>query len=208
MHLLQDCRFAIRLLFKEPGFAAVVIITLALGIGMNAAMFTLVNGVLIRGLPFEEADRIMYIGERDTRNGRNFGASWADFQDWRNSQKSFADLAAWAIGTMNVSDEGKPAERYNGAYLTANAFKVFRVRPVVGRDFNPGDDGAGAPVAVLGYAMWKSRYGMDPAIVGRVIRINAVPVTIVGVMPEAMKFPDADLWIPLSQNSGLREQSR
>src|SRR5262245_26904301 len=106
MSLVQDIRFAWRLLLKEPWFTAVVTLTLALGIGMNAALFTLVNGVLIRGLPFEEPDRILYIGEQDRYTARNFGASWLDFRDWRDSQKSFSDLAAWSVGTMNIADEG------------------------------------------------------------------------------------------------------
>src|SRR5262245_32318841 len=209
MHLLQDLRFATRLLAKDRVFTAVVTRALALGIGMNAAMFTLINGVLIRGLPFNEADRIMYVGERDIMSGRNFQVSWLDFQSWRDAQRSFSDLAVWSVGTMNVSDEGRPPERYNGAYFSANGFKVFRQRPILGRDFLPEDDKPGAiPVVMLGAGIWKSRYGLDPSIVGRVIRVNEVPATVIGVMPEVMKFPDADIWMPLSALPGLAAQPR
>jgi putative ABC transport system permease protein len=110
---------------------------------------------------------------------------------------------------MNVSDEARPAERYSGAYFSANAFKLFRERPIIGRDFLPEDDQPGAdPVVMLGEGIWKSRYGADPLIVGRAIRINDVPATVVGVMPETMEFPDANLWMPLSRLPGLAARKR
>src|SRR4029077_2299040 len=133
----------------------------------------------------EDSDRLMYVGERDTVTGRKFMASWPDFQDWRDAQKSFVGLAAWSASTMNVSDDAQPAEQYSGAYFSANAFRLFGTRPIVGRDFLSEDDQRGAdPVVMLGQRIWKSRYGADPSIVGRAIRINDVPATVVGVMPE------------------------
>ena len=209
VNVLHDVRFAVRLLVKDRSFTAVAAVALALGIGMNATVFTLVNAFLIRGLPFEEPDRLMYVGERDTSTGRNFMVSWPDFQDWRDSQKSFVGLGAWSAGAMNVSNEGRPPGRYNGAYFTANAFRLLGERPIRGRDFRPEDDEPGAePVVMLGEDIWKSRYGADPSIVGREIRINDVAATVVGVMADTMKFPDADLWMPLSQAPGLEERKR
>jgi putative ABC transport system permease protein len=212
MNMWQDIRFAVRLLVKDRWFTAVATVALALGIGMNATVFTLVNAFLIRGLPFDDPDRVMYVGERDTVTGRSFMVSWPDFQDWRDSQKSFIGLGAWSAGTMNVSDEGRPPARYDGAYFTANMFKLLGERPILGRDFFdvlPGDDKPGTdPVVMLGAGIWKSRYGADPSIVGRAIRINDVPATVVGVMAERMKFPDADLWMPLSQMPGLAARKR
>src|SRR5437899_5043460 len=209
MNALHDIRFAIRLLVKDRWFTAAATLALALGIGMNATVFTLVNSFLFRSLPFEEADRVMYVGERDIVTGRTFMVSWPDFQDWRDAQHSFVGLGAWTAGTMNVSDEGRAPERYNGAYFSANAFKLFGERPIRGRDFLPDDDKPGAnPVAMLSEGLWKSRYGADPSIVGRVIRINDVPTTVVGVMAERMKFPDAELWMPLSSVPGLAARKR
>jgi putative ABC transport system permease protein len=209
MSVLQDIRFAIRLLNKDRWFTAVATLALAIGIGMNTTVFTLVNALLIRGLPFVDPDRLMYVGERDVVRGRNFGVSWLDFQAWRDSQKSFVDLAAWSAGTMNVSDEGRTPERYAGVYLSANAFTLLAVRPMLGRDFLPDDDKPGAsPVVILGNGIWKSRYGLAPSIIGRTIRVNEVTTTVVGVMPEEMRFLDADLWMPLTNVPGLAAQPR
>jgi len=149
MNLLQDIRFGLRLLAKDRWFTAAATTALALGIGMNATVFTLVNSFLFRSLPFDDPDRVMYVGERDTVTGRRFMVSWPDFQDWRDSQKSFVGLGAWSASTMNVSDEGRPPERYNGAYFSANAFKLFGERPMVGRDFLPEDDEPGANAVVM-----------------------------------------------------------
>ena len=209
MNVLQDLRFAVRLLAKDRWFTAAAILTLALGIGMNATAFTLVNAFLIRGLPFDDPDRLMYIGQRDTVSGRNFGVSWLDFQGWRDSQKTFSELAAWSAGTMNVGDEGRTTEQYSGAYFSANVFKAFGQRPLLGRDFQPEDDVSGArAVVVIGYNIWKNRYALDPSILGRVIRVNDVPAAVVGIMPDDMRFPDADLWLPLSSVPGLAAQRR
>jgi putative ABC transport system permease protein len=210
MSLLQDLRFAVRLLVKDRWFTAVAVAALALGIGVNAAVFTFVNAVLIRGLPFDDPDRIMSVAGRNTARGVDLGLSYPDFRDIREAQKSFADLAAWNGTTMNVSDEGRAPERYGGPYISANAFKLIGQRPLVGRDFVPDDDKPGAPaVTILGNGIWKSRYGSDPAILGRTIRINDVPTTVVGVMPEGMKFPvGADLWVPLSSMPALATAKR
>jgi putative ABC transport system permease protein len=209
MSLSHDIRFAVRLLAKDRWFTAAATTALALGIGMNATVFTLVNSFLFRSLPFESPDRVMYVGERDTVTGRTFMVSWPDFQDWRDSQTSFVGLGAWSVGTMIVSDEGRRPERYNGAYFSANAFRLFGEHPIRGRDFRPEDDRPGAnPVVMLGEGVWKSRFGADPSIVGRAIRINDQPTTVVGVMSERMKFPDADLWLPLSRVPGLETRKR
>ncbi len=210
MSFLQDLRFAIRLLIKDRWFTLVAVTALALGIGVNATVFTFVNAVLIRGLPFDEPDRIMSLAERNLARGTDFGVSYLDFEDWRAAQKTFKGLAAFSGQTMNVSDEGNTPERYVGPCISANAFKLIGQRPVLGRDFLPEDDKPGAPpVAILGGGIWKSRYGSDPAILGRIIKINEVPTTVIGVMPEGMKFPfSADLWLPLSSMPGLANQKR
>src|SRR5215471_5588489 len=121
MSLWQDLRYAVRLLAKDRWFTAVAAIALALGIAANNAVFTFVNAVLIRGLPFKEADRIVALGTRDTRN-RNLGVSFLDFEDWRNSARSFSDMCLFGQPTLNVSDAGQAPERYNGAVISANIF--------------------------------------------------------------------------------------
>jgi len=209
MSLLQDLRFALRLLVKDKWFTAVAVIALALGIGVNATVFTFVNAVLIRGLPFNDPDRILAVGSRDARN-RDRGISYLDFQDYREATRTFAGLAAFSGATMNVSDEGRPPERFQGPYISGNAFKLIGQTPVLGRDFLPEDDRPGAAATViLGNGIWKNRYGSDPSVIGRTIKVNDVPSTVIGVMPEGFKFPvNADLWQPLVHMPQLAEQKR
>jgi predicted permease len=209
MSWLQDLRFALRLLVKDRWFTAVAVIALALGIGVNATVFTFVNAVLIRGLPFDDPDRIMAVGTRDARN-RDRGMSYPDFEDYRAANRTLSALAAYSGQTMNVSDEGRAPERFQGPYVSANAFRLIGQQPLLGRDFRPEDDRPGAAaVVILGNGVWKNRYGSDPAVVGRTIRVNDVPSTVIGVMPEGFKFPiNADLWLPLVQMPRLTEQNR
>jgi len=209
MSLLQDLRFAVRLLVKDRWFTAVAVIALALGIGVNATVFTFVNAVLIRGLPFNDPDRILVVGTADAR-GRQRGSSYQDFEDWRAATRTFAGLAAYNAQTMNVSDEGRAPERFQGPYLSANTFKLIGQAPLLGRDFLPDDDRPGAAsVVILGNGIWKNRYGSDPGVIGRSVKVNDVPSTVIGVMAEGFKFPsNADLWLPLAQMPSLAEQKR
>ena len=209
MSWLQDLRFALRLLVKDRWFTAVAVIALALGIGVNATVFTFVNAVLIRGLPFDDPDRIMAVGTRDARN-RDRGMSYPDFEDYRAANRTLSALAAYSGQTMNVSDEGRAPERFQGPYVSANAFRLIGQQPLLGRDFRPEDDRPGAAaVVILGNGVWKNRYGSDPSVVGRTVRVNDVPSAVIGVMPEGFKFPiNADLWLPLVQMPRLTEQKR
>ena len=200
MTLLQDLRFAARMLLKDRWFTVVAATALGLGIGVNTTVFTFVNAVLIRGLPFDRADEIVYLATHDTtRDEDGSPASWQEFEDWRNKGRSFSALSAFRFQQMNISDPEHPAERASGVAVTANTFSVLRVQPFLGRDFAPGDDAAGAaPVVIIGYSIWKNRYGSDPAVIGRALKINEVAHTIVGIMPEGMRFPtNSDLWRPL-----------
>jgi len=209
MNLWQDIRFAVRLLVKDRWFTAVAIIALALGIGVNATVFTFVNAVLIRGLPINDPDRVMVVGTRDARL-RDRGMSYLDFEDYRRATRTFSGLAAFSGSIMNVSDEGRTPERFQGPFISAPAFKLIGQRPQLGRDFLPEDDRPGAPaVVVLGNGIWKNRYGSDPSIIGRSIKINDIVSTVIGVMPEGFKFPNnADLWLPLAHMPRLAEQKR
>jgi predicted permease len=199
MALWQDLKFATRLLIKDRWFTAVAAIALALGIGVNNTVFTLVNAVLIRGLPFDHPDRIISIAMTDSR-GRQMGVSRLDFGDWRDAAKSFAGFTLLQGAPMNVSDEGRAPEQFQGSYGSGNLFQLIGQRPRLGRDFRPGDDRPGAEgTVIIGDGLWKNRYGSDPGIVGHVVKVNDVVCTIVGVMAPDMKFPyNNDVWLPFS----------
>ena len=196
----QDVRFAARLLVKDRWFTLAAATALALGIGANAAVFTLVNAILVRGLPFHEADRIVTVWTEDDR-GRRLSTSELDYEDWRSQVQSFSELAATLGSTMNVSDEGRPPERVQGAYVTANLFRLIGQSPLIGRDFTTDDDQPGAsPVVIIGHRVWQNRYDRDPQVLGRTLKANSKPVTIVGVMPPDMRFPNnVDIWVPRAQ---------
>jgi putative ABC transport system permease protein len=195
----MNLKYAVRMLVKDPWFTSVAVLALGLGIGVNSTVFTFVNAVLLRGLPFPNADQIVHINSRDTAEGGGRGVSYPDYQDWRAQAKSFSSLAAYQGMTANISDSSHPPERASAARVSANAFATIGERAVLGRDFREGEDRKGAEaVALLGYALWKTRYGADPNILGRSITINEVPTTVIGVMADGMKFPNNnDLWIPL-----------
>jgi predicted permease len=199
MTLWQDLRYAARLLVKDRSFTAVAATALALGIGVNATMFTIVNAVLIRGLPFTSPERIISVGMLDAR-ARPAGVSRLDFQDWREGSRAFSGLTLFLLSTINVSDEGRPPEQFFGSYQSANMFTQIGQRPVIGRDFSADDDKPGAaPVAIIGHGIWKSRYGADPQILTKSIKVNSVLASVIGVMPPDMKFPNNnDLWLPVS----------
>jgi putative ABC transport system permease protein len=209
MTLWQDIRFAVRLLVKDRWFTLVATIALALGIGVNATVFTFVNAALIRSLPFDQPERIVSLGTRDARD-RDGGVSFKDYEDWRRSARSFTGLAAFGNTIMNVSDRGRAPERYDGPYISANAFHLIGEQPILGRDFRADDDRPGAaPVVILGNGTWKTRYGSDPSIIGRTIKVDEIPVTVIGVMPEGFKFPfNADLWLPMTVLPNLADAKR
>lgn len=206
----QDVRFALRLLVKDKWFTLVATIALGLGIGVNATVFTFVNAVLIRGLPFSDPDRLLVVTSIDPVRDRGTGVSYLDFQDLRAASRTFASLAVYGGETMNVSDEGRPPERYVGSLISADSFRVLGASPMLGRDFLPDEDRPGAaPVVMLGSGVWRNRYGSDPGILGRTIRINERPAVIIGVMPDGFRFPNnADLWQPVSALPNLATASR
>jgi predicted permease len=195
--VLQDLRFAIRLIVKERWYTAVAVAVLALGIGINAIGFTIVNAALIRGLPFHDSGQL-YMLAWQARSGSRSSLSHAELQDWRSQSHAFTGLAAFSGGSMNISDDRALPEEARGARLTANAFSVLGQQPLLGRDFAPGEDRKGAElVAILGYRLWKNRYGGDPGVLGKPLRVNGQPATIVGVMPDRMNFPiNAEIWTP------------
>lgn len=216
MNLWQDVRFAARLLVKDRSFTVTAVIALALGISATNTVFTVVNAALLRDLPFDAPDKIVSLGTRDTRTrpvpgpqGYR-GISYLEFQDWRDATRTFSGLAAYNDATMNVSDEGRTPERFRGTYISANGFRLTGQKPLLGRDFLPEDDRPGAPpVVILGDGIWRNRYGGDPTVIGRVVRVNGVPSTVIGIMPAGFQFPiTSELWQPLALLSGVVTQPR
>jgi predicted permease len=198
MGVFEDLRFAVRVLFKDRWFTFMAVVVLALGLGANNAVFTLVNAVLLRDLPFPKPEQLMMVVTRDAR-GRDSGISLRDFEDWQASTRTFSGMSFVFSGAFNVGDEGQLPEQYPGSYVSANFFRMLGVSPALGRDFAPEDDKAGAaPVVLIGSTVWKQRYGGNRSVLGRTIRLNAVAATIIGVMPDGMKFPfNADIWMPV-----------
>ena len=198
--ILQDLRFAARRLVRDRRFTLAAVAALALGIGATSAIFTIVNAVLLRSLPFDDPDRVMMIGTRDAQ-GREFGVSEPDFEDWRREVRTFSGISLVQMGPVNFSADDRAPDQYDGVYISWNGFSLIGTQPVIGRGFSAEDDRPGSPpVMLLSHAVWQSRYGGDRAIVGRTIRANSEPATIVGVMPPGMEFPfNSDVWLPLAQ---------
>ena len=201
--MLQDLRFAVRLLVKERWFSAVAIVALALGIGLNATVFTLVNAVLIRGLPFKDSQDLYMLSWQPKRGGRS-NVSYTEFKEWRDQAKVFAGIGAWTNSSMTINDDRGLPEQARGTYLTANSFALVGQSLLLGRDFGAQDERRGTDRAViLGYTLWRNRYGGDRSVVGKLTRVNGEPSVIVGVMPEGMMFPqNSEIWavfIPTEQ---------
>lgn len=205
--LLQDLRFALRLIVKERWFSAAAIAAIALGIGANTVGFTIVNAAFLRGFNFDRADEIHSISWRGAGSRRQ-PASIPDLEDFR-AASSFASIGASARGAINISDDHAAPEQTQGARITANLFDVLHQPTLLGRALLSGDEMPGAePVVVIGYRLWERRFDRDPAVVGRTLRINGSPATIVGVMPEGMEFPEeSELWVPLIPTQAQRTRT-
>jgi predicted permease len=199
--LLQDVRYALRGMRRAPAFTIVAVATLAIGIGVNATVFSLTRAVLFRGFPMVKgSDRLVYIDTRRTAEGCCL--SWPDFLDWRAQAKSFADIAAVHGEQATLNDDAASAESYDVTEVSANTFHLVGQTPIRGRDFEPADEVPGAaPVVILTYGLWERRYGRDAAIVGKTVRLNGAPATVIGVMPQGFSFPQkAELWTPVRAN--------
>ena len=199
--LVRDLRFGVRMLTKDRWMTLAAVGALAIGIAANNTVFTIVNAILLRDLPFDQPDRIVAIGTR-AGNVRTLtaGVSFPDFADWRAAVHTFEGLGALRETTMNIGEDRVAPERFIGSYISANAFGLVRQRPVLGRDFVPDDDRRGAvPVVILGHALWRNRYGSDPNVLGRTIRVNGVSSVVIGVMADGFSFPTRSrLWQPLA----------
>ena len=190
--MFNDVRIALRRLGKSPRFALSAIAMLALGIGINAVVFTVTNGTLFKAFPLvKDNRRIAYL-----TTGINCCVSYPDFADWRAAAKSFEDMAIVHGFRVTLRDGAGFPETYTATEVSSGTFKLAGVAPVVGRDFDAADDApSAARTAILRYGLWQRRYGGDPAVIGRVVEINGIPTTIIGVMPDGFSFPqNQDLW--------------
>ena len=196
--LLRDIRYGIRSLLKRPGFTAIAVVTLALGIGANTAIFSVVNAVLLRPLPFPESARVMWLGQEFS--GGTQAAGQPKFIFWREQSQSFESMAAYEgfRGGGNLAG-GDEAEYVGGLHVSADFFRVLGVNPILGRTFTAEDDTPGAaPVVILSERVWRRRFGAETALVGKTISLNGKSVTVAGVMPAQLDFlEEADLFEPL-----------
>ena len=195
---LQDLRYAARTLVKNPGFAALTIACLALGIGVNSTIFSIVDTVAIRPLPFRDPESLVSLDSTHRANGIDRGGvSFPDLRDWRARSRSFAEIAAVSGRSLTLSDGDEP-ERFTGATVTWNMFPMIGVQPVLGRQIREDEDRPGGPrVVLLSHGVWQRRYAADPSVIGRTISVNGNPHTVIGVMPPKFQFPElAQLWIP------------
>lgn len=198
-----DARYALRMLRKNPGFTAIVVITLALGIGVNTAIFSLVDGILLRPLPYEQPDRLVRIIHSQPQLGLDtWGLSQASFTALRDNTHSLEAVAAYSTSGSNLTGDGEP-ERVSIGNVSADFFKVLGLPPVLGRAFRPGEDTPGNNgVCVISFGFWQRRFGGDPNIIGRSLNLNSAPTEVIGVMPLGFSFPrpDTEIWIPLALN--------
>jgi len=199
---MNDLRFALRQLRKSPGFTLIAVLTLALGIGANTAIFSVVNAVLLRPLPYPQPERLVYLNE--VTNGTDTAIALPDYVDWRKDSKSFENLAISRLESRNLSGiAGREPERIAVAYVTANFFEVIGLRPQLGRTFTEDEDKPGAPsLAVISDRIWDRAFHRDPQIVGRPMNFHGQPVTVIGVMPREMDSPHGvDAWFSVMRRS-------
>jgi len=200
-HAFNDARYALRQLRKAPGFTFVAVLTLALGVGATTAMFSVVNGVLLRPLPYPDSDALVRVHEIVPQYGL-FSVAPASFLDWRQQNSVFDHVAAYTTTSATLAGPSGP-ERIQGMQVSWDLFPLLRVPPQLGTTFTAEQDKPGAPaVVVLSHSMWQQRFGGDPGVIGRSITLNGVPVTIIGVMPAEFYFPTRtpEFWRPLALN--------
>lgn len=208
-HLIQDLTYAVRTLIKAPAFALVALVALALGIGANTAIFSMVHAVMLRPLPYPQPERLVMVWEDYQRRGgpQREWTNPANFDDWRRQNQVFDELFFITGWGPTLTGDGEP-EQLNGAVVSHGMFATLGVQPALGRAFTADEDRPnGERVAVLSHALWRQRFGGDPGVIGRVVTLSGNPFTIIGVMPEAFRFPviaNAQLWAPAQLEPGQR----
>jgi predicted permease len=204
--LRQDLRYGARMLLKNPGFTAIAVLALALGIGANTAIFSVVNTILLRPLPYKNPSQLVVIWENATHLGFPKNTpSPANFLDWQKQNTVFEGMGAFAERSFNLTGVGEP-ERLDGRRVSANLFDLLGVKPIVGRNFVPEEDKPGTKVALLNESLWKRRFGGDPGVIGRALTLNGESYTVVGVLPNSVRLPAFgnwrdQVWVPLAFSS-------
>jgi putative ABC transport system permease protein len=200
--LSQDLRFGVRLLLKNPGFTLIAVMALTLGIGANSAIFSVVNSVLLRPLPYQESDRLVFLSERSPQL-EGMSISYPNFKDWREQNQVFENIGVYRRQSYNLTGIGEP-ERLTGGIMSADLLAALRVKPALGRSFtNEEDKPGGTPVVLLSHGLWQRRFGGDPAIVNQTLTLNGVSYTVIGIMPPDYRFPSrVELYAPVGQESG------
>ncbi len=207
-HLRQDVLYAVRRLIKAPAFTLVAVVTLALGIGANSAIFSVVNGVLLKPLPYPESDRLVGV-YHVTEEGNRAVMSGPNFTDVTHAATTLENAAAISTGRMILTGEGEPT-RLPIAEVSASLFNVLRVRPEIGRAFNADENTPGRiNVVILSHALWSQRFGGDPSVIGRRITLDGEPKEVIGVMPEGFSYPEGrDAWLPIEYDQNLVSKQR
>ncbi len=206
--MLNDLRYSLRMMRLHPWFSLALIAALALGIAANTAVFTLVNAVLFKPLPFPGGDRIVAIVHQNVAQGQErISVAYSDYLEYREQASTFERLEAATNGNVAISDEGNPPEPYRMARVTPGLFDMLGVQPAAGRGLGPGDAAAGAePVILLSHEVWRNRYGQSQDVLGRSVRAGNELATIIGVMPEGFQFPsNLQVWMPLVDTPAVRE---
>src|SRR5215469_5844332 len=210
--LIQDLRYGLRMLRKSPAFTTVAVITLALGIGANTAMFSVADAFLLRPVSVSDPDRLAMVMEVSPGQNIKDTASWntvapGNFEDWKEQSRSFESIAARRWRSFNVTGTGDP-QRILGVEVSANFFDMLHERPEMGRAFLAGDDTVGhEQQVVLSYGLWKRAFGSDRRVVGSEVKLNERPYTVIGVMPKGFTFPQpAELWVPMVTTTAERSE--
>jgi putative ABC transport system permease protein len=206
--LLQDLRYGARMLWKNPGFASIAVITLALGIGANTAIFSVIDALMLRPLPFREPDKLFQVWESNVKLGyKEMDASYPNFADWRDQSQVFEQIAIYSGGTYNLAGAAEP-ERAQGAIVSPAFFPLLGVKPTLGRVLAPEEDHPNKVFSVvMSERLWRRRFNSDPQIIGKTIRLDTESFTVVGVVPNISNLAglpnDTDIWIPISHGSGF-----
>jgi putative ABC transport system permease protein len=201
--LMQDLKYGLRQLRRNPGFTAVAVLTLAFGIGANTAIFSVVNGVLLNPLPYRQSSRLVSIYARTAQYPRA-SISYLNFLDWARENQSFSSMAAFRTDILTLTGKGRP-ERVPAGFISAALFPLLEVKPVIGRSFTPQEDQVGAaPVALISDGFWKRKYGSSPDILGKAITLDGTSYTVVGVVPggsyySSFRFQNSDVYVPIGQ---------
>ncbi len=208
--LLQDLRYGARMLLKNPGFALIAVLTLALGIGANTAIFSVINGVILSSLPYPNPEQLAMVWCDNKRQGiPDDITSYPNFVDWRDRNKTFQGMAGMTSDAYNLTGTGAEPEEIRAATVSINFFQLIGVNPMLGRGFTVEEETPGRDrVVVLSYSLWQRRFGGEPGILNKTITLSEQPYLVVGIMPPGFQFPEkTEIWGPLAPDEGMKSDN-